>query len=93
MFERSYTIDVYSNDKLVNRDMFDTTDDARDYLEVDIALAWAPFEEEDLVSVLDDDGETIPKLTGKRRDNTRIIEGLAYEDDAIVPWRVELTEV
>ena len=93
MFERSYTINVYSGDKLVNRDMYDTTDDARDYLEVDIALAWAPFVEEDLVSVLDDDGEEIPKLTGKRRGNTRIIEGLAHEDDAIVPWRVELTEV
>lgn len=93
MFERSYTINVYSGDKLVNRNMHDRTDDSVDYGEVEMALDWAPFVEEDMVLIIDEHGDETPKLERKRRGNTIIISGRAYEDEDTVPWRVELTEV
>lgn len=90
--ERSYTIRVYLDGVLIHKDGVDGSEDIRDWAAQDVALTWAPFTEEDMVQVLDEDGDLIPKVDRRMHLGTEIFSGMGYEGKKVYPWRVELTE-
>lgn len=89
----SYDIDVYLDGKLVHKHGIDQSDDnPSDWAAYEVALTWAPFPEEDLVQVIDEDGDLIPKVDRTKRGEVEIFSGMGYEGKKLMPWRVELTE-